>query len=176
MTESLTTSHPDVSLRFAVQDDCSLILSFIRSLAVHSKLAHEVVATEDSLRTHLFGDRPIAEAIIAEYKSVPVGYVLFFYNFSTFLGRPGLYIEDLFVNQDCRGQGIGKQLLASVAQVAVQRGCGRLEWGVLDWDDLTVRMYTSIGAQRMEEWTMVRVSGPALASLGATRIIARHTI
>jgi GNAT superfamily N-acetyltransferase len=153
------------TIRFATGDDVALILEFITALAKYEKLSHEVVADRDSLRRTLFGDRPGAEVVIAEIDEQPAGFALFFHNYSTFLARPGLYLEDLFVKPELRGRGIGKQLLTFLARTAVERGCGRLEWWVLDWNQPAIRFYERLGAKAMDEWTVFRVTGDALASL-----------
>ena len=160
-------SPPTVTLRIraATEVDVPLILRFIRELAEYERLLHEVVATEDGLRETLFGARPAAEVVIAEDGAEPVGFALFFQNYSTFLARPGLYLEDLYVRPEARGRGAGRALLAHLAQLARERGCGRLEWWVLDWNEPARRFYRSLGAQPMEDWTVHRVTGKALDRL-----------
>jgi GNAT superfamily N-acetyltransferase len=153
----------EITIRPAAPGDAALLLRFIRELAEYERLAHEVTATEESLRAGLFGPRPTAEAIIAECDGQPVGYALFFHNFSTFTGRPGLYLEDLYVRPAHRGRGIGKRLLACVAQLAVERGCARFEWAVLDWNEPSIKFYESLGARAMADWTVYRLSGAPLA-------------
>ena len=153
------------SLRFATPDDVPVILSCIRGLAEYEKLVHEVVATEDRLRETLFGARPAAEVILAFGDDEPAGFALFFHNYSTFLARPGVYLEDLFVFPHFRGQGLGRLLLSRLARIAVDRGCGRLEWAVLDWNVDAIRFYQSVGAQAMTEWTVNRLTGDALRAL-----------
>ena len=140
------------------------ILGFIIELAEYEKLAHEVVATEDTLRETLFGPTPYAQVIIAELAGVPVGYALFFHNFSTFTGRPGIYLEDLYVQPKHRGQGFGKLLLAYLARKAVDMNCTRVEWSVLDWNQPAIDFYRSIGALPMDGWTVQRLDGDRLAS------------
>jgi GNAT superfamily N-acetyltransferase len=152
-------------IRPATETDVPLILAFIKKLAAYERLAHEVVATEEGLRATLFGARPYAEVVIAYYKSEPVGFALFFHNFSTFVGRPGLYLEDLYVDERQRGKGFGKALLVHLARLAVERGCGRLEWAVLDWNESAINFYKSLGAVPMDEWTVFRVTGDALERL-----------
>src|SRR5262245_36089609 len=142
----------------ATIDDVPIILSFVHKIAEYEKLSHLVVATEKTLRESLFGDRPAAEVLIAYWGEEPVGYALFFHNFSTFMGRPGIYLEDLFVEPEMRGKGIGKALLTSVAQIARERKCGRLEWTVLDWNTPAIDFYKSLGAKPMDEWTMFRMT------------------
>jgi GNAT superfamily N-acetyltransferase len=158
-----------VSVRFATADDLATILDFIRQLASYEKLAHEVVADPATLASHLFGTQPRAEVLIAEVDRdggrVPAGFALFFHNFSTFLGRPGIYLEDLFVRPEMRGLGIGGTLLAHLARVAVERGCGRFEWSVLDWNEPAIGFYRSLGAEPLDEWTVFRVTGEALIRL-----------
>lgn len=155
----------DVSIREAVPADIDLIHGFIRALADYEKLAHEVRADRAVLAEHLFGARPMAEVLIAEHDGDPVGFALFFHNFSTFEGRPGIYLEDLFVTPEARGIGAGKALLARLAQLAIERGCARLEWAVLDWNQPAIDFYRSLGAHGMDEWTVNRVDGEALAKL-----------
>jgi len=152
-------------IRSAVPADTPLILEFIRGLADYEKLRHEMVATEDLLRHHLFGAKPRAEVILAEWEGKPAGFALFFHNFSTFLGRPGIYLEDLFVLPAMRGKGIGKALLVHLAVLARERGCGRLEWSVLDWNKPSIAFYKKLGAVAMEEWSIFRVTGEALVRL-----------
>lgn len=161
------TSIPEFKIRAAQEADAPLILSFIRELAEYEKLTHEVIACEDDLRRSLFGARPAAEVIIGDHGGSPVAFALFFHNFSTFLGKPGLYLEDLFVKPEMRGKGIGKAMLAYLAQLALERGCGRFEWSVLDWNEPAIRFYRSIGAVPMDEWTVQRLDGQALESLAA---------
>jgi GNAT superfamily N-acetyltransferase len=160
-------SLPDFEIRPAVLDDVPLILSFIKKLADYERLAHEVVATEESLRETLFDSRKTAEVAIGYFQNKPIGLVLFFHNYSTFLGRPGLYIEDLFVDEPYRGSGFGAALLRYVARLAVERNCGRLEWSVLDWNKPAVDFYTKLGAVPMSDWTVFRVTGQSLVSLAA---------
>ena len=152
-------------IRSAVPADTPLILEFIRGLADYEKLLHEMVATEDLLQHHLFGPKPMAEVILAEWEGKPAGFALFFHNFSTFLGRPGIYLEDLFVLPAMRGKGIGKALLVHLAVLARERGCGRLEWSVLDWNKPSIAFYKKLGAVAMEEWSIFRVTGEALVRL-----------
>jgi GNAT superfamily N-acetyltransferase len=163
--QALHTDLPGLSLRFATAADVPQILTFINALAEYEKLAHEVVATEDSLADTLFSDRPYAEVVLAELDGKPVGFALFFHNYSTFLGRPGLYLEDLFVTPPARGKGVGKALLSCLARLARERRCGRLEWWVLDWNEPAIRFYKSLGATPMDEWTVFRVTGDALDKL-----------
>lgn len=156
---------PELSIATATERDLSTILTFIKALAEYEKLADAVVATEDGLRETLFGPRVYAECLIARWSGEPVGFALFFHNFSTFLGRPGLYLEDLFVNPESRGKGIGRAILARLARIALERHCGRLEWSVLDWNESAIGFYKSIGAVPLEEWTIFRLRGEALTRL-----------
>ena len=152
-------------IRAAVPADVPLILSLIRELAEYERLAHEVTASEADLHTALFGPKPAAECRIAELDGKPVGFALFFHNFSTFLGKPGLYLEDLFVRPEARGKGVGRQLLAHLAKLSLQRGCGRFEWAVLDWNAPAIKFYKSLGAEMMETWKINRLTGGALQRL-----------
>ncbi|HKH76542.1 MAG TPA: GNAT family N-acetyltransferase [Rubrobacteraceae bacterium] len=157
---------PELAIRAALEEDAPLILQLIKELAEYEKLSHEVVATEDSLRRALFGQRRFAEALIGEVEGEPAGFALFFHNFSTFLGRPGIYLEDLYVRPEFRGSGLGRALLAYLARLALERGCGRLEWSVLDWNEPAIGFYKSVGAAPVDGWTGYRVAGKALAELG----------
>ena len=161
----IKTHIPNFVLREATETDVSLILSFVRELAEYEKLAHEVEATEDALRESLFGDRKIAEVILGYYQDEPVSFALFFYNFSTFLGRPGIYLEDLYVKPQMRGKGLGRAMLAYLARLALERKCGRLEWWVLDWNEPALKFYRSMGAIPMDEWTVQRLAGGDLEKL-----------
>jgi GNAT superfamily N-acetyltransferase len=157
-----------ISTRPATPADVPAILGFIRALADYEKLTHQCIATEQMLNDHLFAPRPAAEVLIGELDGRPVGFALFFPNFSTFLARPGIYLEDLFVLPAARGRGVGKALLTAVARLAVRRDAGRLEWAVLDWNAPAIGFYNSVGAVPMDEWTTMRVTGEALDRLGAT--------
>jgi GNAT superfamily N-acetyltransferase len=147
--------------------DVPLILRFIKALAEYERMADHVVATEDSVRESLFGAHPSAEAVIARANGDPAGFAVWFYSYSTFLSRPGLYLEDLFVLPEWRGRGIGRALLQHLARVAVSRGCGRMEWAVLDWNELAIRFYRSLDAQAMSDWTVYRLTGDNLKRLAA---------
>lgn len=151
-----------IEVRLARPDDAALVLQFIRQLAEYEKLSHQVVATEEQLRQTLFGARPAAEALIAELDGVPAGFALFFHNYSTFLARPGLYLEDLFVSPALRRQGVGRALFTRVARLAVERQCGRFEWSVLDWNAPAIAFYRSLGAEPLSDWTIFRLTGEAL--------------
>ena len=154
-----------IAIRFATRADVPTILAFIRALADYERLAHEVVADEPALAATLFGDRPAAEVLIAELAGAPVGFALFFPSYSTFLARPGLYLEDLFVDPAARGQGVGLALMSALAQVAVARGYGRFEWSVLDWNSNAIRFYERLGASVMPDWRICRVTGDSLRGL-----------
>jgi GNAT superfamily N-acetyltransferase len=156
-----------LTIRTATVSDVPLIASLIRALAEYEKLAHEVRFDEAVLGQKLFGPRPYAEVIIGEIDGTPQGFALFFHNFSTFEGKPGIYLEDLFVKPEARGSGLGKALLSHLAALAVERDCARLEWSVLDWNEPAIGFYKSLGAKFMDEWTVMRVDGAALAQLGA---------
>ncbi|WP_202841327.1 GNAT family N-acetyltransferase [Luteimonas saliphila] len=161
------TPSPDILLRPARRDDVPVLLALIRGLAEYEQLAHQVEADESALAATLFGERPCAEVVIAEAEGEAAGFALFFHNYSTFLARPGLYLEDLFVQPRFRGHGIGRRLMAHLAQLALTRGCGRFEWSVLDWNAPAIAFYRSLGAVGMDEWTVQRVDGEALRRLAA---------
>ncbi len=156
---------PEVDVRFVTKDDVPLLLSFIKELAEYEHLSHEVSATEETLRESLFGDRRVAETLLAYSGGEPAGFALFFHNFSTFLGRAGIYLEDLYVRPEFRGSGIGRTLLVHLARLAEERGCGRLEWWVLDWNEPSIGFYESLGAVAMDDWTVYRLAGDALREL-----------
>lgn len=166
MGGSIVTRIEGVSIRLAEREDVGLVLRFIKELADYEKLLSEVVATEEILMETIF-ERRAAEVVIAELDGEPVGFALFFHNFSTFLGRPGLYLEDLYVRPEIRGKGIGKLLLSYLAKLALDRGCGRFEWWCLDWNTPSIDFYKSIGAIPMDEWTVYRVTGDALTKLAS---------
>ena len=155
----------NISLRAATIADTPRILAFIRGLAEYEKLSHVCLATEESLRRTLFGPRPFAEVIMADYDGRPAGFALFFHNYSTFRAAPGIYLEDLYVLPALRGKGIGKALLGELARLAVDRGCARLEWSVLDWNAPAIAFYKSIGAEPQDEWTIFRVTDESLNRL-----------
>lgn len=161
MTDTLVTIRP------ATDDDVALIAQLIRELAQYERLADAAVATEAGLREQLFGERPAAEVLIAEADGEPAGFALFFHTFSTFLGKRGLYLEDLFVRPAFRGLGLGKHLMAALARIAVQRDCGRFEWSVLDWNEPAIAFYRKLGAVGMDEWTVQRLQGDALHALAS---------
>lgn len=165
MPDSVPTKVPGLRLRFAQESDLELILELIRGLAEFEQLAHEMVADAETLRRSLFAERRVAEVVIAEYEEAPAGFALFFHNFSTFLGKPGIYLEDLFIKPELRGKGIGRAMLAFLARLAVERGCGRLEWAVLDWNRRAIHFYRSLGARAMDEWIVYRLTGRELENL-----------
>jgi GNAT superfamily N-acetyltransferase len=149
-------------IRSAQPDDVGLIIGFIRELAEYEKLSDQVVADPAQMREHLFGARPFAEVLIGEVDGAAAGFALFFHNYSTFLGKPGIYLEDLYVRSSARGTGLGTALLGKLASLAVERGCGRLEWSVLDWNEPAIDFYKRLGAQPLDDWTQYRLTGPAL--------------
>lgn len=155
----------NLELREPTRGDLPIIAGFIRELAGYERLAHECVITEELLDTALFGDKPYAETRIAYSEGTPVGFCLFFHNFSTFLGKPGLYLEDLYIKPEYRNQGFGKIILSYLANLALERGCGRFEWSVLDWNEPSIAFYRKIGAIAMDDWTVQRLTGDALADL-----------
>jgi GNAT superfamily N-acetyltransferase len=160
-------SDPAFVVRSAEPRDLEAIVRLITGLAEFEHLTHLLVVTPESLRPHLFGERPVAEALVVEKGGALVAFALFFTNFSTFLGRPGLYLEDLFVEPEHRSAGIGEALLRRLAELAVERGCGRFEWSVLDWNENAIRFYQRMGATVMPDWRICRVAGDALAAFGA---------
>jgi GNAT superfamily N-acetyltransferase len=159
-----TTKLDKFHLRFAEEKDIPVILRFIKELAIYENLLDQVTANEEILCESLF-KRKVAEVIIAEYEGEAVGYALFFYNFSTFLGRPGIHLEDLYVTPDMRGKGFGKIILSYLAKLVVERDCGRLEWTCLDWNEPSIKFYKGLGAISMEDWSVYRLTGEALESL-----------
>jgi GNAT superfamily N-acetyltransferase len=161
----IPTQIPGFTIRFAIEQDAPLILSFIKGLAAYEKLSHEVSATEQLLRETLFKSRQVAEVLLGEYRGDAVGFALFFHNYSTFLGRPGIYLEDLFVKPEMRGRGFGKVLLTYLAKLAIERKCGRVEWSVLDWNEPSIQFYKKLGAVAKDDWTMYRLTGQALRLL-----------
>lgn len=158
-----------IRIRPATESDVPLILELIRGLAEYERLAHQCVATEALLRQNLFGPRPYAESLIAELDEQPIGFALFFHNFSTFLARPGVYLEDVFVRPEHRGRGVGSALLQAVARLAVERDCGRFEWSVLDWNESAIGFYKSRGADVLPDWRICRVAGQALLELAGVQ-------
>jgi len=156
---------PEMSVRPAERRDVGVIMGFIKELAEYEGLAHEVIADEASLERFLFGEHPVAEALIAEFQTTPIGFALYFPTFSTFVGRPGLYLEDLYVRPNMRGKGVGTLLLQHVARLARERGCGRLEWSVLNWNQPAIRFYEALGARAMDDWTVYRLTDDNLSKL-----------
>jgi len=159
------TSPSDFKIRAATEDDAAVVLALIKDLAEYEKLSHEVEATETDIRQSLFGDRPVAEALIGELEGVPISFALFFYNFSTFLGKPGIYLEDLYVKPDYRSNGFGRKMLAHIARQAKERNCGRFEWSVLDWNEPAIHTYDKLNARPMKDWILYRLTGDALDKL-----------
>src|SRR3954469_6204967 len=165
MSERHATRVPDLTIRPATRDDVPVLLALIRELAEFEKLLHVVQADEAGLADELFGEPRVAEALIAELSGEPVGFALFFHNFSTFVGRKGLYLEDLYVRPHARRRGVGRALITLVAKIAVERRCGRFEWSVLDWNTRAIDFYRSLGAVAMDEWTVQRLAGEPLTRL-----------
>ena len=153
------------TIRTATEQDVPLILQLVKDLAEFEKLSHEVVATEADYKRTLFGDKPSAEVLICEHEGQGVGFALFFSTYSTFLGKPGLYLEDLFIKPTVRSQGLGQKMLSRLAQIALERNCGRLEWSVLDWNTRARKFYEELGAKPMTEWTVHRITGQELTNL-----------
>ena len=152
-------------IRSAHVEDVPIILQLIRDLATYERARNEVTATEEQLVDVLFGERPAAEVLLAFEEQSPVGFAVFFHNFSTWLGQPGLYLEDLFVKPDKRGKGYGRALLVELAKIARERGCGRMEWAVLDWNEPAINFYRTLGAKPMDEWTVFRLTRDGIAKL-----------
>ncbi|HEX5650310.1 MAG TPA: GNAT family N-acetyltransferase [Steroidobacteraceae bacterium] len=169
----MSTGDPHLTIDPATPTDVPLLVELIRELADYERLLHEVRVRSEDLQRHLFGPRPYAEAVVARAASQPVGFALWFYNYSTFEGRPGLYLEDLFVRPAHRGRGHGEALLRHLARVAVERECARFEWAVLDWNEPAIRFYRKLGAVAMDDWTVQRVSGDALRRLAGLPVQAR---
>ncbi|NDJ23127.1 GNAT family N-acetyltransferase [Nostoc sp. B(2019)] len=165
MDYGLMTSGSDLILRFAKPADCNVLFELIQGLAEYEKLSHAVTGNALALKEHLFSTPSYVEAILAEYAGQAVGFALFFHNYSTFLTKPGIYLEDLFVLPEYRRHGIGKALLIKVAQIAVERNCGRLEWSVLDWNESAQAFYRSMGASILDDWRICRVTEQALTEL-----------
>lgn len=168
MKQAIKTPIPSLNLRFAEEADIPVIHRFINALAKYEKLSHEAVATKTILKKNLFGCKKYAEIILAEFKGEAVGFALFFHNFSTFLGKPGIYLEDLYVRPEMRGKGFGKTMLTYLAKLAKERECGRLEWSVLNWNKPAISFYESIGARPMGDWSTYRLTGQSLEKLGDT--------
>jgi len=161
----INTNIEGLLLKKAEKEDVYIVLDFIKKLAEYEKLSHEVVATEENLEKYLFGKEKVAEVVIGYYQEKPVAFALYIYNFSTFLARPGIYLEDLFVLEGYRGMGFGKVMLAYLAKIATEKNFGRLEWAVLDWNEPSIEFYKSLGARLMKEWIITRMTGDALIGL-----------
>ena len=164
----------DFEIRSARVEDVPTILELISDLATYERAPTEVRATEEQLVDVLFGEKPAAEVLLAFENQTPIGFAVFFHNFSTWLGRPGLYLEDLFVKPEKRGKGYGRALLVDLAKVAYERGCGRMEWAVLDWNEPAIKFYRSLGAKPMEEWTVFRLTRDGIAELAKSESIAKE--
>jgi GNAT superfamily N-acetyltransferase len=163
----------EISIRPATREDAGLILRFIRALAVYEREPDAVEATEETIIEHGFGEKPYFECMIAECDGAPAGFAFYFFDYSTWLGKPGLYLEDLFVDPEFRGFGIGRALLERLAQVALERGCGRMKWEVLDWNEPAIEFYRAMGAEFLDEWRNVRLSGDALKRLAGVEVAAQ---
>ena len=168
------TKRDDFGIRPARVEDVPVILQLIRDLATYERAPDEVAATEEQLVDVLFGERPAAEVLLAFEGQLPVGFAVFFYNFSTWLGRPGLYLEDLFVKPDKRGKGYGRALLVELAKIARERNCGRMEWAVLDWNEPAIKFYRALGAKPMDEWTVFRLTRDGIAGLAESKQIEQR--
>jgi GNAT superfamily N-acetyltransferase len=164
----------DFEIRPARIEDVPIILELIRDLATYERAPNEVTATEEQLVDVLFGEKPVAEVLLAFEGKSPVGFAVFFHNFSTWLGRPGLYLEDLFVKPEKRGKGYGRALLVDLAKIARDRGCGRMEWAVLNWNDPAIQFYRKLGAKPLDEWTVFRLTRDGIAELAKSESIAKE--
>ena len=162
-------SSSKFEIRPANEADAPIILALIKELAEYERLSHEVVATVDDIRSSLFGKQPFAEALLGEYEDIPIGFALFFYNFSTFKGKPGIYLEDLYIKPDYRSKGFGRKMLAHIARLAKERSCVRFEWSVLDWNEPAIRTYEKLHARPMKEWILYRLTGDTLDDLAAEK-------
>ncbi len=165
VSKNESETNRDLRIRVATKKDVPLILQFIKKLAHYERLSHEVTATEEILRRNLFEGRRVADVILAEHQQRPVGFALYFYNFSTFLGQAGIYIEDLYVDEIYRGNGFGRALFLHIVNLAKERGCGRVEWSVLNWNRPAIQFYENLGARAMSGWTLYRLAGEALRRL-----------
>lgn len=165
---TMKESIPGFAIRKAEKKDIILILDFIKALAKYEKMSELVSAVPSDIEKYIFSEDAVAHVVIGEYEGMPVGFALYFYNFSTFLGKPGIYLEDLFVHEEMRGRGFGKELLKYLARLAVEKNCGRLEWCVLDWNTPSIKFYKSLGAEIKKEWLLNRLSGESLIRLAET--------
>lgn len=165
MSVLISTPDPHIKIRIAEKEDTPLILAFIKELAEYERLSHEVTTNEINLQKTLFEGRKVAEVLIAEYREQAAGFALFFHNFSTFLGKPGIYLEDLFVKPELRGNGIGKMLLTYLTKIATERDCGRIDWWVLDWNEPAIDFYENLGAKAMREWTVFRLEEKRISEM-----------
>lgn len=163
----------EISIRPATREDAGLILRFIHALAVYEREPDAVVATEETILEHGFGPKPYFECMIAECDGAPAGFAFYFFDYSTWLGKPGLYLEDIFVDPEFRGRGIGRALLERLAQIALERGCARMKWEVLDWNEPAIEFYRAMGAEFLDEWRNVRLSGDALRKLAGVEVAAQ---
>jgi GNAT superfamily N-acetyltransferase len=170
----MSMQQTDFEIRAARLADVPIILELIRDLATYERAPNEVTATEEQLVDVLFGEKPVAEVLLAFEGKSPVGFAVFFHNFSTWLGRPGLYLEDLFVKPEARGKGYGHALLVELARIARDSGCGRMEWAVLDWNDPAIQFYRKLGAKPMEEWTVFRLTRDGIAELAKSESVAKE--
>src|SRR6266699_6047125 len=166
--------HADFQIRAAHAEDVPIILELIRDLATYERAPNEVTATEEQLVDVLFGKKPAAEILLAFENETPVGFAVFFHNFSTWLGRPGLYLEDLFVKPEARGKGYGRALLVQLARIARDRGCGRMEWAVLNWNEPAIKFYRTLGAMPLDEWTVYRLTRDGIAELATSESITKE--
>lgn len=167
----MKTSGSSLEIRSATVEDVATILQLIRDLATYERAPNDVTATEEQLRKVLFGEKPAAEVVLAFAGGVPVGFAVFFHNFSTWLGRPGLYLEDLFVKPEKRGKGYGRALLVHLGRIARDRGCGRMEWAVLNWNEPAIEFYRKLGAKPMDEWTVYRLTGDQINALAESKSV-----
>ncbi len=165
MNKIIETKIPGFKILQAEKKDIKLIKDLIYELAVYEKLSHQAIASESDLETYLFSEKKVAEVLLGYFNEKPVGFALFFQNFSTFLGKPGIYLEDIFIREEFRGRGFGKALLIQIAKIAMERDCGRMEWAVLDWNKPSIDFYKSLGAKVMDEWLINRLTGDALKKL-----------
>jgi len=164
------TDNKDIVIRPAIKDDADLILSFIKELADYEKLTDAVTANKELLQKTLFGEEAVAKSLLAFYDDKPAGFAIYFYNYSTFIGKPGLYLEDVFVKKNLRGKGVGKEILIYLANIALEKDCGRFEWSVLDWNEPAIKFYKNLGAKPMEEWTVFRLEKKGIEDLASQKV------